>query len=168
MYVLQYELSADKPPATPPKECVASINTHDMPTFTSFWKGIDIEERTESGLLDESGSRGARANRERIRERLSDHLTVEGHMEASPRDDEEGRVLEAALDFLATSEAELILVNLEDLWQETVPQNVPGTSSGNNWRRKLRQDIAETFSLPVVVRCLRMMDQRRNARRKRV
>jgi 4-alpha-glucanotransferase len=45
-----------------------------------------------------------------------------------------------------------VLVNLEDLWGATEPQNVPGTSTERpNWRRKLRYSLEELGkSLPVV------------------
>ena len=35
--------------------------------------------------------------------------------------------LKACLSFLADSQARIVLVNLEDLWLETQPQNVPST-----------------------------------------
>jgi 4-alpha-glucanotransferase len=48
-------------------------------------------------------------------------------------------IIESLLLHLASSPAETVLVNLEDLWQETLPQNVPGTSTERvNWRRKTR------------------------------
>jgi len=50
-----------------------------------------------------------------------------------------GAVSRALLVYLAASQAQWELVNLEDLWQETLSQNVPGTSTERvNWRRKAR------------------------------
>lgn len=45
---------------------------------------------------------------------------------------------EAALRYLARSDAALVLVNLEDLWGERRPQNEPGTTTVQrpNWQRK--------------------------------
>jgi 4-alpha-glucanotransferase len=41
------------------------------------------------------------------------------------------------LKYLSASKTSTLLVNLEDLWLETRPQNVPGTGSERpNWRRK--------------------------------
>ncbi len=45
--------------------------------------------------------------------------------------------MRAAVRFLSSSEAGIVIVNLEDLWLETEPQNRPGTGSeARNWRRK--------------------------------
>jgi len=51
------------------------------------------------------------------------------------------RELRPALAKLASSKAAVVIVNLEDLWCEQRPQNVPGDTSGPNWRRK----AARTF-----------------------
>jgi len=54
-------------------------------------------------------------------------------------------VLRALLAYLAASPARIIVVNLEDLWLERRPQNVPGTGLGRpNWRRKARYGFAFT------------------------
>ncbi|MFU8830503.1 MAG: 4-alpha-glucanotransferase, partial [Phycisphaerales bacterium] len=46
--------------------------------------------------------------------------------------------------YIAQSDAELALVNVEDLWGETRPQNVPGTSNQYpNWRHKLALTMSE-------------------------
>ena len=166
MYVLQYELSADSRPQPPAKRTIASINTHDMPTFTSWWNGMDIEQRREAGLLDEKGEREERRNRESIRSQLTDYLTREKLLAGPSGKQSDDQILEAALAFLAGSEAEMVLVNLEDLWQEETPQNVPGTSSADNWKQKLRHSIDETFALPEVTGYLRMIDDRRRQPRK--
>jgi len=54
MYVVQYELKpeAEAPAGQPPAESVASVNTHDMPTFAGFWSGKEIDDRVEQELLD--------------------------------------------------------------------------------------------------------------------
>ena len=39
---------------------------------------------------------------------------------------------------LAAGPARAVQVNLEDLWGETRPQNVPGTPGIRNWRRKMK------------------------------
>src|SRR5207253_8981248 len=55
MYVVQYELKPEGPaPAgRPPAESIASINTHDMPTFAGFWSAEDVDDRLEQELLDD-------------------------------------------------------------------------------------------------------------------
>jgi 4-alpha-glucanotransferase len=53
-------------------------------------------------------------------------------------------VLWAWLRHIAASKAAVLLVNLEDLWLEAAPQNVPGTwEERPNWKRKARFTIEE-------------------------
>jgi 4-alpha-glucanotransferase len=48
------------------------------------------------------------------------------------------------LRFLSRSEAQLVLVNLEDLWEEVHSQNTPGTFRERpNWRRKTRRSVEQ-------------------------
>ncbi|MGE3780068.1 MAG: 4-alpha-glucanotransferase, partial [Pirellulaceae bacterium] len=57
---------------------------------------------------------------------------------------EASEVLRGCLQWLGGSEAQVVLVNLEDLWLETQPQNTPGTVTQRvNWRRKARLSLAE-------------------------
>ena len=56
-------------------------------------------------------------------------------------------MLKAMLSFLAESEAPGVLVNMEDLWLEERPQNVPDTSTERpNWRRKAAYTLEEIES----------------------
>jgi 4-alpha-glucanotransferase len=155
MYVLQYELTPQRPVPEPPRtEAIASINTHDMPTFAGFWEGKDVGDRVELGLLEGNEAEKERADRALIREKLT-----EFYGERSLPDEP----LTASLAFLAGSDAELVLVNLEDLWREETPQNVPGTSASErpNWQRKLRHDIRSAFGRDEVREKLRLVNERR-------
>ena len=61
-------------------------------------------------------------------------------------------VLRACLAHLSASPARLVLVNVEDLWLETSPQNVPGTSDERpNWRRKAAYGLESFFRMPGVL-----------------
>ena len=160
MYVVQYEAKpeGDEPAGEPDAESVASINTHDMPTFAGFWGGRDIDERIENGLLDDGGGRQERENRQRIRAALEAFLKARGLLQ-----DGSGTVraaLEALLRFLAASSAEIVLVNLEDLWLETEPQNRPGYPE-RSWRQKLRLTLAEARRDREITRALREVSEAR-------
>ena len=75
-------------------------------------------------------------------------------------------VLRRLLDALAASPARMVLVNLEDLWGETEPQNVPGTHMEKpNWRRKARLAFEEFSQKPEVVDVLRRVDRIRKGER---
>jgi 4-alpha-glucanotransferase len=76
-------------------------------------------------------------------------------------------VFEASLDDLAAGPARMVLVNLEDLWAERRPQNVPGTSTEQrpNWRERAQYSLEEIRGLPSVRRALRRVDGARPAER---
>jgi 4-alpha-glucanotransferase len=130
---------AKRPPAVilkaVPPGSLASLNTHDMPTFAAWWRGLDLALRQELELITADEVRSALARQEAIRKELTAWLRSQGWITAASADDTD--VLLGILKFLADSEAGVVLVNLEDLWLETQPQNVPGTGSElPNWRRK--------------------------------
>src|SRR4030081_2891890 len=65
MYVLQYELAPGGGglQREPPPQSVASLNTHDMPTFRGFWEGRDVEDLRELGFFDDEQARQERRRR---------------------------------------------------------------------------------------------------------
>jgi 4-alpha-glucanotransferase len=136
MYVAQYEERDDSRAALsdPPRECVASLNTHDMPMWAAHWRGLDIADRQDLGLLTAQQAREERRRRARRRKALETFLRRRKVLNgpATARS-----VFQAIVAFLSKSKAEIVMVNLEDLWLETRPQNTPGTSTERiNWRRK--------------------------------
>jgi 4-alpha-glucanotransferase len=152
MYVVQYELKpGENPVVEPPGESVASINTHDMPTFAAFWAGADIDDRLDQGLLDPQGGSREREKRERMRQALKESLKAQGLLSNDTGDTK--AVLEAVLRFLSGSPAEIILVNLEDLWLESETQNVPGIPE-RSWKKKFRLTFDEMQRDPDIKRIL--------------
>jgi 4-alpha-glucanotransferase len=139
MFVLQFEATddLDEPIGIPPKNAVASLNTHDMPPFSAYWQALDADLRSELGLLDGDGVREAREQRNKVTTALSRMLAASSRLDAAA-------ARTALLDFLARSDADMLLVNLEDLWLENQPQNTPGTSHERpNWRRRLKYTLEE-------------------------
>lgn len=136
MYVVQYEAQPTSPPLKPPPAAsVASMNTHDMPTFAGWWSGKDVDDRVEMELLDEVGAQRERDSRERMRQGIVQWL-VDGPSQTAQK------ALEAVLSYLASSDAEIVLLNLEDLWGELEPQNVPGVPE-RSWRHKFRMSLED-------------------------
>jgi 4-alpha-glucanotransferase len=146
MYVTQLEVRPEQQPvlgAVPPGT-VASLNTHDLPTFAGFWRGLDIDERLRLGLLDAAAAQAERARLGVMKKALLDFLVSEGRLDATECDDE--HIVDAFLAWLAAGRSRIMLVNLEDLWGETQPHNIPGTVEQHpNWRRKARLSF-EAFS----------------------
>ena len=116
-YVAQFSIrdSDDEPISRPGATDLACINTHDTPTFARFWDELPDDRRRA----------------------LSTFLGAPGERAAD--------VIGPLLAFLARSDAPIMLVNLEDLWGERDPQNVPGTTSGEhpNWTRRAIRSVEE-------------------------
>jgi 4-alpha-glucanotransferase len=118
-----------------PSAAMVGMNTHDMPTFAAFW---DEDPR---------------------REALAAALARRGHEVGDGP-----AALDACLLELARSDAEAVLVNLEDMWWEREPQNMPGTGAEQpNWRRLARHGVDALDEVPGLARRLRRVaDARRS------
>jgi 4-alpha-glucanotransferase len=142
----------------PPPLSVASLNTHDLPTFAGFWQGLDIEDRLAKGLLDPKDVRKERSERARQRKLLRGALREAG----AARDAHPGEAIAAALRYLAASPSRMVVVNLEDLWGEAEPQNRPGTGLDQpNWRRKASRPLESFRSDEAVLGTLKEIDRLR-------
>jgi 4-alpha-glucanotransferase len=159
MHVSQFGVRPDPQDAMekPPRRTVASLNTHDTATFAGFVSGADIDDRLVLGLLTEPDRVPEHSYRAAQRNALATYLGAANAPEA---------LLRAWLFALAQSEAEFLLVNLEDLWLEPLPQNVPGTwDERPNWMRKARYSLEEIRRMPGQLDILRTVDDiRKNAR----
>lgn len=152
MSVAIFEMPARPSPTVPPPpaQTLASLNTHDTPTFAAFWTGKDISLRRRLGLLTAPAAAKERRDRARLRSAVTRDLARRGLL--VPRAGT-AAAARAVLAVLAASPARKVLVNLEDLWGETHPQNVPGTSEGvPNWRRKAARDLEAITTSPTIRR----------------
>ena len=162
IYVMQYELAptAGQVLRAVPAASTASLNTHDMPPFAAFWRGLDIGDRVARGLLDDEGAGREWEAREGLKRSLVTFLRGRGLLEEGAGD--EYPILRACLAFLAASPARVVLASLEDLWLETRPQNVPGTSDEHpNWRRKAQYTFEAFSRMPEVLATLQEVDRLR-------
>jgi 4-alpha-glucanotransferase len=160
MYVLQYELQpGSQPLREPPAPSVASLNTHDMPTFQGYWQARDVDELHGLGFFTPEEVRHERQRRQAIHQRMEESLPPAARDQGAGT----GRaILANCLDSLAASPSRLVLVNLEDLWEETEPQNVPGTHTERpNWQRKARFSFEEFSTRADVVEPLKRVDELR-------
>ncbi len=159
IHVFQYELAGDgrNPFVDVPKEVVASVNTHDMPMFAVWWKGEDIDDQVAKGHLSPEEAVRVRE----LRRRACDVITVDETLRGGGdgRSDDGLAVLSGILGQYAASRAAIVLVNLEDLWLELEPQNVPGTGYERpNWRRKFRYSLEAMKERANLLRVLRRVD----------
>jgi 4-alpha-glucanotransferase len=166
MHVSQFGVRPDPHAAMekPPRRTVASLNTHDTATFAGFVSGADIDDRVVLGLLSESDSVPEHGYRTAQLKALTTYLDAGNPSEGA--DAAPQALLEAWLSALARSDAEWLLINLEDLWLEPLPQNVPGTwDERPNWTRKARYSLEEIRRMPELLNLLRSINEiRKNAR----
>jgi len=177
LFVVQRRLvqKMPDPPGEPISNMVGTLNTHDMYPFKAFWEGSDIEDRTDIGLLTEESAAVDRIRRSLAREQLLSFLAARSGVKLegpgnelpdpeNPKADngDSAAVMDHTMQFLGRSNAAVILLNLEDLWLEEKPQNVPTTTwQRPNWRRRLRMTNEEMFADVEVGRRLEAMNESR-------
>ena len=121
MYVLPFELRPGGQATPPPRNSLACLDTHDLPPFAALWESWPAEER----------------------QRLFSWLRHQRCL-SEAEDSDVHTALRGFLTFLAASPAQAVVINLEDLWLETEPQNRPGTGPEQpNWRRKARYTLED-------------------------
>jgi 4-alpha-glucanotransferase len=137
MYVQLFEMTADshRPLNPVPRDSMVSFSTHDLPSFAAFWSDDDLRTRQRIGLLDEVGFDRVRGERAPLKSALAEHLKSRRLVDDEPS---VAQLFEATTALAAESDADWLQVNLEDAWQETQGQNVPGTppETHPNWQRR--------------------------------
>lgn len=166
MHVAQFAFRADARRAleAPGAGVLASLNTHDVPPFAAWWRGDDFAIWRSLGLMDDAQVARERAGREKTARAISAWIEKRsgGASDASPF----VRAMRGVTREIAASEADAVIVNLEDLWGEVRPQNVPGTSTEMpNWRRRAAMTLDEMRSEPGVSETLREVNDARRSRR---
>jgi 4-alpha-glucanotransferase len=131
LYVAQYETAVNSGKISlrqPTAGSVASLNTHDMFPFQAFLDGMDIDARLKLGFLTAKEASLEKKQRGRVRKALKASFGKD--------------LFAGCMEFLKRSKASIVLHNLEDLWGETKPQNIPATTSEHaNWRRRMRYSM---------------------------
>ncbi len=144
--------SFKRPDEYPPLAIVSST-THDLPTIAGFWTGRDIEARRAANLVDEPAYRAQWTSREQDKQQLLNVLhelqllpaNYPDHIRHVP--ELSGELHNAVIGFLASTPAQVLVLNQEDLAKETEQQNLPGaTWQYPNWQRKMRYTIEELYT----------------------
>src|SRR5271156_136132 len=135
-WVFQFESPLEEPLPRPASDTVASTGTHDLPRFGAFLWGEDIDEREGAGALCPDEAAAARTTPTRWRLELFGALGLSP--EAGP-EEVTAAALRGCLRHMARSEANIVLVDLEEMWDERLAQNHPGTESNDNWRRRAQR-----------------------------
>ncbi|MGH9172679.1 MAG: 4-alpha-glucanotransferase [Acidimicrobiales bacterium] len=150
----------------PRPSSVACVDTHDTATFAGWFGGGDIEDRCHLGFLTAAAADGERTRRLEARQLAVSRFVASGLLETADAADPVA-VHAAVLEELGASEAGLVSVNIEDLWGETDPQNMPGTTTEHaNFSRRLGYTLADIEGSAATGDPLRRLDKaRRRAKR---
>lgn len=118
--------------------------------------GAYVTDRFKLGLLSPNGVESEQRWRRRIRGSLTRFL--ERRLRRPGGFGQTSEILVALVAFLRSGPAEVVLLNPEDLWLETQPQNVPGTTCERvNWQRKTRFPIEFWARLSAIRRMPRII-----------
>lgn len=139
----------------------ASLNTHDLPPFALDLMGGDVTQYLGKANKTPQTLDSAPASWTDRSRALAELLVAKGYCAKNPTAPQ----LAAAFNrYIAESDAELALVNIEDFWGETRPQNIPGTSNEYpNWRCKLSKTMKDITTDPVISETLEDLAERRGS-----
>lgn len=125
------------PAAQLPSYSLACFGTHDTPTLQGFWHGTDIEWWHGVGWIGGSERLQRHAHRSRQRASLR-------RLSGLPSDADPAAIAETLQANLARSPAQLVSVQLDDVFGELEAQNLPGTIDEHpNWRRRLSVPVGQ-------------------------
>ena len=139
-----------------PANVFVSVGTHDMQPLKMWWFGYDIELKRKLNMIDNNERINAYKMREGDRYKLlaaldfnqawpqdklrkADYLYGEGYPEG---------IEEAVHKLLAKTPCKVVMLQLEDIFEVTELQNLPGTDRETypNWRHRLPIDLEDMES----------------------
>ncbi len=163
LWVLQLELLGEdvaqalKNALLPPPQSLVCINTHDLIPFAGFLKGADIKLLAQLKFLSESGAQKITEHRMAAFKDIRKQLGLPESETATLA------ILTALITRISDSPAHYLLLNVEDLWGEERPQNVPGTQNEYpNWRLRHQVPIEDWLKLEGISKILLVLANRHN------
>jgi 4-alpha-glucanotransferase len=141
----------DGPPETFPRQAMAAVTTHDLPTVAGVWTGEDITDQQAAGVtVDQAAADGLRA-------KLADVAQVAP--DAAVED-----VVVAVHRRLAQAPSALVVATMEDALGLTRRPNVPGTTTERpNWSEALPLPLDDALAAPLVDQVTTALRQTRRA-----
>lgn len=152
-----------------PQNAFATLGTHDVPSLSSFWHCRDLELFSQLGILQGDFLRQKYDQRVIDKQALLDSLHRDGYLPPDYQGDAMTMAMHANLNwvihhYLAESQSKLIGVQLENLIEQEVSFNLPGTSTEYpNWRKKLARSIEEIVADEKIINLLGEINQARKA-----
>ncbi len=115
---------------------VATVNTHDLPTMTGWWNGLDIGLRHSLGFWDQAETERNMNWRREEKRILADFLKWKGLLspDFNPESGDAEEVIRAAHSFIKRTSSRIKLLSLYDIFSDPNQPNVPGTTDQYpNW-----------------------------------
>jgi 4-alpha-glucanotransferase len=155
--VLSYRLLwfEDEPPPAYPRQALAAVTTHDLPTVAGLWTGADLAAQRRLGLAP------AEESMARMRARVRDGL---GLADDAPV----GEVVQRVYEWLATAPSMLVSATLEDALEVVERPNMPGTTTDQwpNWSLALPmplEDLVRDYRPRAIATAFRRRSEREGA-----
>ena len=140
-----------------PRNALASISTHDLPTAAGFLTGEQVRVRAELGQLAGTVEQERRAADEDRAELLA-LLESAGLITPASTTDE---IILAMHEFLAGTPCRFVTASLYDVLGELNQPNLPGTTDEYpNWRMPLRESLEEIAADPRIEAVARILADR--------
>jgi 4-alpha-glucanotransferase len=137
-----------RPPSDYPDMAIATLNTHDLPTFVGWMSSHDLGTKRSIGVDPGESD----AERDRSREALKAAIGGEG--------------LEGVVRFLAQTRTRLVSVSIEDILEVHEQINMPGTvAQYPNWRQRWPLMLGALASDPRLKRIAAVLEEAGRAAR---
>lgn len=132
--ILSYRLVwfEEKPPSEFPKEALAAITTHDLPTVAGVWTGSDVEAQKRIGL--HPNEEGQAAWKDKLAKLVRNGTKADS-----------GTVIVRAYEWLATAPSRILTASLDDALDVKERPNMPATTNDKwpNWSLALPSRLEE-------------------------
>ncbi|WP_404343887.1 4-alpha-glucanotransferase [Pseudoalteromonas mariniglutinosa] len=122
------------------------IANHDVPPFCGWWHCTDLKIKVDYGLIEQAQCERLIQARADEKQRLLRFIERESGVNLQ-LDSDDFRVYQSLALCLANAPARLFTLQLDDLDQQVLPVNIPGTDKEYpNWRRVLSSQSGDIFT----------------------
>ncbi|QIM68499.1 4-alpha-glucanotransferase [Basfia succiniciproducens] len=151
-----------------PVNAFATIGTHDVPSLAGFWHCRDLALFAQLDVLKDDLLKAKYDQRLTDKQALLDRLRLDGYLPADYQGDALNMAMHDNLNlvihrYLAESASQLVGVQLENLLNQEVSFNLPGTSTEYpNWRKKLTVNLDDIFNDERIIALLKTINYARS------
>ena len=143
-----------KAPGEITRDALLSIGTHDLPSLSGWWDGIDLESRVKLKLypdptMSEGEAEGRAADRRALRDALAEAGLLPKDFPDQPKltAKQAGQLTEALYAYLTRASSKLLMLQFEDVLGLSMQMNLPGTTIEHpNWRARYPQELEEMLA----------------------